>query len=300
MSKPAFVSVLMVNYNSGHYAKACIESLFKQRNIQLEIIVVDNASADDSIALLKNAFGNRISIIESNENMGFGRANNLAANSAHGEFLLLLNPDTVIADTLAISKMVDFYGENQRYGMVGPNIHEARKNKYVAPRYTYPSSRQLKFKQKFEALPGKIAWLLGACLLLKRKVYQQISGFDPDYFLYGEDADIGLRIRQHGFEIGFCEQVNIEHVSGASEIGADSLDKWLRKRRGIFLFYTKHYDSRDVMCIAQHAIIKSSLGLKWLSMTKLLRANVVDRQHRLQATKIVAKEVLNQLKLTTK
>jgi N-acetylglucosaminyl-diphospho-decaprenol L-rhamnosyltransferase len=142
--------------------------------------------------------------------------------------------------------------------------------------------------------------LLGACLLLKREVYQQISGFDPDYFLYGEDADIGLRIRQHGFEIGFCEQVTIEHVSGASEIGADSLDKWLRKRRGIFLFYTKHYDRRDVMRIAKNTIFKSNLGLKWLSITKLLRANVLDRQHRLQATVIVANEVLNELKLNLK
>ncbi len=300
MSQPTLVSVLIVNYNSGSYAKTCIESLFMQSNVQLQVVVVDNASADDSVKALKYAFGKKITLIESNENLGFGKANNLAANSAKGEFLLLLNPDTVIADALAISKLVDFYGSNQRYGMVGPNIHEARKNKYVAPRYSYPSARQLKFKQKFEALPGEIAWLLGACLLLKREVYQAISGFDPDYFLYGEDADIGLRLRQHGFEIGFCEQVTIEHVSGASEIGADSLDKWLRKKRGVFLFYTKHYEQRDVICIAKKAIFKSKLNLKWLSMTRLFRINVLDKQHRLQATAIVANEVLNQLKLTVK
>lgn len=299
MNQPILVSVLIVNFNAGNYAKACIKSLLNQSNIKLEIIVVDNASVDDSVNELKNTFGKKITLIECKENLGFGRANNLAADKAKGEFILLLNPDTEIQDQLAVSKLVDFLTANNRLGMVGPKIHEPRKNKYVTPRLSYPSSKKLKFKQKFETLPGKIAWLLGACLLLKRDVYQEISGFDPDYFLYGEDADIGLRIRQHGYEIGYCEDVVIHHVAGASEFGADSLDKWLRKKRGVFLFCMKHYDQRDVLKIAKNAIVKSRLYLAVLFVTSLFRNKnsvaFMDKKHRLQATTIAAKEVVNQL-----
>lgn len=299
MDKPKFVSVLIVNYNSGQYAKACIESLLNQSKIKLEIIVVDNLSADDSVNLLKDGFGRKITLIESKENLGFARANNLAASKAKGEFILILNPDTEIQDQLAVSKMVDFLTANNRLGMAGPRIHEPRKSKYVTPHSSYPSSRKIKFKDKFKNLPGKIAWLLGACLLLKREVYQEISGFDPDYFLYGEDADIGLRMRQHGYELGYCESVIIHHVAGASEFGADALDKWLRKKRGVFLFCRKHYERSDVLRIAKKAIIKSKLYLNWLGVTGLFRTKsnvaLIDKKHRLQATIIAANEVINQM-----
>jgi GT2 family glycosyltransferase len=195
--------------------------------------------------------------------------------------------------------MVDFLTANNRLGMVGPKIHEPRKNKFVTPRMSYPSSKKLKFRQKFETLPGEIAWLLGACLLLKREVYQEISGFDPDYFLYGEDADICLRIRQHGYEIGYCEDVVIQHVAGASEFGADSLDKWLRKKRGVFLFCRKHYDRSDLVRLAKKAITKSRCYINWLNFSRIFfdKNDVVflDKKHRLQATIIAAKEVINQL-----
>jgi N-acetylglucosaminyl-diphospho-decaprenol L-rhamnosyltransferase len=299
MNQPKFVSVLIVNFNAGNYAKACIKSLLNQSNIKLEIIVVDNASVDDSVNELKNTFGKKITLIKNKENLGFGRANNLAADKANGEFFLILNPDTEIKDQLGISKMVEFLTANNRLGMVGPKIHEPRKNKYVTPRLSYPSSKKLKFKQKFETLPGEIAWLLGACLLLKREVYQEISGFDPDYFLYGEDADIGLRIRQHGYEIGYCEDVVIHHVAGVSEFGADSLDKWLRKKRGVFLFCRKHYERSDLVRLAKTAITKSKLHLNWLSVAGLFfdKNDVVflDKKYRLQATIIAAKEVIKQL-----
>ena len=304
MNQKKFVSVLIVNYNTGDYAEACIKSLLNQSYIKLEIIVVDNASIDDSVKLLSTSFGKKITLIESNENLGFGRANNLAASQAKGDFLLLLNPDAEIQDPLAINKMVDFLIENPTLGMVGPKIFEPRKNKHVTPRFTYPQSKRLKFRDQLENLPGKIAWLLGACLLLKREAYQAIAGFDPDYFLYGEDADIGLRLRQHGYEIGYCDTVKIMHISGASELGADSLDKWLRKKRGVFLFCMKHYDQRDVLKLARHSIIKSKFYLATMRLTELFRGkkNVafIDKKHRLQATIIAAKEVINQLELPAK
>ena len=298
------ISVLIVNYNSGVYALECIHSLLKQRGETIEIIVVDNASQDDSVKLLRETFDGKIILVESKENLGFGRANNLAASKASGEFLLLLNPDTVITEPNVLKAMVDTLKNNPHIGLLGPAIDEPRKAKQVLPRYRYPSSRHLKYTNKFKRLPGEIAWLLGACMLIKRSVFAEVKGFDPDFFLYGEDADICLRLRLAGYEIGYCDKVQISHVGGASEFGANSLDKWLRKKRGVFLFCTKHFDPRDALEIAKTAIFKSRLYLGALFVTNLFRNKnsvvFVDKKHRLQATIITAKEVLNQLKSKAK
>lgn len=291
-----YVSVIIVNYNSGHYALECITTLTKQLDVSLEIIVVDNASQDSSVELLKNQLPRDVVFIQNDENLGFGCANNLAVRKACGDFILLLNPDTQINDMHAIRKLVDRLDKHVNLGLLAPAVQEPRKNKVVIPRYSYPSSSQLSYTKKLSNLPGKIAWVLGACMLVKRDVYQQISGFDEDFFLYGEDVDICLRLRLAGYEIGYADDILITHISGASEIGAASLDKWLRKRRGIFLFYKKHYDVRDQLIIAKKAIFKSKWYLLFLHVKGYFSdRNAVaylDRKARLQATIIVAKELV--------
>lgn len=293
----SYVSVIIVNYNSGNYALECIRSLLSQQDVRLEIIVVDNASKDDSITLLQNQLPQDVTLIKSNENLGFGRANNLAVSKAHGDFVLLLNPDTYIADAHLIRKLVDKLSNNPNVGLLAPAVQEPRKNKMVLPRYSYPSSSQLRYTKKLTHLPGKIAWVLGACMLIKRQVYDQIGGFDPDYFLYGEDVDICLRLRLAGFEIGYADDITITHISGASEIGAASLDKWLRKRRGIFLFYKKHYHVKDQLNIAKKLIFKSKYYLLALKVKAFFSSTnsdaYLDRKARLQATIIAAQELIN-------
>jgi len=299
VTSPLQLSIIIVNYNSGAYALKCISSLQKQLNIRFEIILVDNASQDNSIDLFKDNLPDNCLFIQSKENLGFGRANNLAASKARGEFLLLLNPDTEIDDPFAISNLIDTLVSNPKVGLLAPLVYEPRKNKLVLPRYSYPSSSGLKYTQKFKALPGKIAWVLGACMLIKRSVYEEIKGFDPDYFLYGEDADICLKVRLAGYEIGFIDTVKIMHVSGASEASASSLDKWLRKRRGVFLFVTKHFDPRDALRLTKTSIFKSKCYLLALKIKGLFldqnNPSYIDKKHRLQATIIAAEEVVHLL-----
>ena len=289
------LSVIIVNYNTGRYVLECIDSLLLQEDVNLEIIVVDNASRDNSVDLITEKFGSEVKLIRSPKNVGFGQANNLAASVAKSEFLLVLNPDTTIPDTKALFNLIVFLETHPKVGMVGPVIEEPRKGKRVLPRLTYPSSRHLKYTQTFKKLPGSIAWILGACMLFRRELYQSISGFDPDYFLYGEDADICLRVRKKGYEIGYCEDVLIKHVSAASEIGADSFDKWLRKRRGVFLFITKHFDRRDAIHFSKISILKSRcylIGLKIKALLGVEATDLLEQKHRLDATVVVAQEVL--------
>lgn len=292
------VSVIIVNYNSGSYALDCIRSLSKQREVSLEIIVVDNASKDDSLKLFADNLPDGVLLIKSPENLGFGRANNLAASRAVGEFLLLLNPDTVIDDAYAIKKLQETLLRKPKFGLLAPAVDEPRKNKQVLPRYRYPSANQLRYTEKLKGLPGKIAWVLGACMLIKRSVYNEIHGFDEDYFLYGEDVDICLRLRLAGYEIGYSDDARIMHVSGASEIGADTLDKWLRKRRGIFLFFKKHYDKKDLQNIARKLIFKSKCYLLLMKLKGCFTDKNTyvfqDRKARLTATVTAAREVLTE------
>lgn len=293
------LSILIVNYNSATYVLECIRSLQKQLDIRFELILIDNASNDNSVALLQGNLPENCFFIENKENIGFGRANNLAANKASGEYLLILNPDTVIDDPYAIKNLLDTLVQNPKVGLLAPLILEPRKNKQVLPRYSYPSSRTLKYTHKLEALPGKIAWVLGACMLIKHSVYDEIKGFDPDYFLYGEDADICLKVRIAGYEIGYSDAVKITHVGGVSELSANTFDKWLRKKRGVYLFFRKHFDSRDATRVARTAIIKSKLYLVVLRLMGLFQNQesiaFEDKRHRLQATIIVAKELLKSL-----
>lgn len=293
------LSILIVNYNSGAYVLECIKSLQKQLNIRYEIILIDNASQDDSVVLLQDSLPENCIFIKNKENIGFGRANNLASSNASGEYLLILNPDTIIDEPLAISNLLDALHQNPKVGLLAPLVSEPRKYKQVLPRYTYPSSRGLKYTHKFKALPGKIAWVLGACMLIKHSLYDEIKGFDPDYFLYGEDADICLKVRMAGYEIGYCDAVSITHIGGVSEFSANTLDKWLRKKRGVFLFFRKHFDHRDASQLARTAIFKSKLYLVMLTLTGLFlhkdRGSFEDKKHRLQATVIAAKELLDEL-----
>ena len=298
-----FVSVIIVNYNSGNFALAAIQSLQRQIGIRLEIIVVDNASLDDSILVLQTKLADQILLIQSPSNLGFSRANNLGASKANGDFLLILNPDTVVDDQHAIQYLVEALLANPQLGLMAPLINEPRKNKQVRPRHTYPSERYLKNTKKLNNLPGDIAWVLGACMLLKRDVFNQINGFDEDYFLYGEDADICLRLRLAGYAIGFTDSVKIMHISGASEIGADSYEKWLRKRRGLYLFFIKHYHAQDVRQLADNLIFKSNAYLIWhkvkriLFQTKSLKS--IDQEHRLKATITAANEMLQTIRQKT-
>lgn len=292
------VSTVIVNYNTGAYAAECIDSLLAQQDIEQQIIVVDNASRAGDLDPLRR-HSDRIELIEHGENLGFGRANNLGAERATGDYLLLLNPDTVFEKPRAIAQLIDFLEQpadgSARYGMVGPAILEPRRNKVVKARRRYPLQDQLRHTTKLDRLPGDIAWLLGACLLTRTSLYRQIGGFDPDFFLYGEDVDICLRVRLAGLPLGYAGDVAVEHVAGASEIGAPTFEKWLRKKRGVYLFCRKHYAPEDLAAIVRRMVRVLKTRLFFLAVAERLRlgktTELAQRRDRLTATLMAVREL---------
>lgn len=304
MNHPS-VSTVIVNYNTGAYAAECIDSLLVQQDIEQQIIVVDNASRAGDLDHLER-HRDRIALIRSETNLGFGRANNLAAEQATGDYLLLLNPDTAFADPRAIAELIRFLEPpgGTAYGMVGPAILEPRRNKVVKPRRHYPQQDHLRHTRKLDSLPGDIAWLLGACLLIRTSLYRHIGGFDPDYFLYGEDIDICLRVRLAGHALGYAANVEVRHVAGASETSAPPFEKWLRKKRGYYLFCRKHYAPADVAAIARQTTRVLKTRLFFLAIARRLRlvsaTEFAQRNDRLRATLTAVSELVTASGSTTR
>ncbi|OGT06398.1 MAG: hypothetical protein A2103_04645 [Gammaproteobacteria bacterium GWF2_41_13] len=237
------VSVLIVTYHAASYIEGCLNSVLMQENISYEIIVVDNASTDDTTVILKK-MNDRICVIESAENLGFGKANNLGFQQAKGDFVFLLNPDAKLVDSLALRRLIDFIRANPQVGIVGAKIISTQDaEKETLPKQYYPDEQNI--NSPFQHLPGEVAWVLGASMLFPADVYRKLQGFDEAFFLYGEDADICLRARKLGYEIAYFPDVVVEHIGGASEAAANFYDRTVRKEKAYHLFYTKHY-GKDV------------------------------------------------------
>lgn len=242
------VSILIVNYHTAAELAVCVQSIRAQTAVSYQVIVVDNASDKDQAVLLETMRGPDVHIHYSADNLGFGRANNLAAQQATGKLLLILNPDTCLRQTDLLRRYIDAYYD-QNVAMLVPVIVESGKRKTVLPHTCYPSQRYCRYTD-FSTLSGTYAWALGACLLIARDDYLAIDGFDSDFFMYGEDVDFCWRVRAKLGAIGLAADVSVDHIGGASEKGAASLAKWQRKRHGQYTFFRKHYHAQDILRIA--------------------------------------------------
>ncbi len=238
------VSVIIVNYNTADLLTASIDSVLAQEGVSFEIIVIDNASQDESHATML-AYGSRIKTLLNPRNVGFGSANNIAFQQSRGRYIYLLNPDAVLKQKNALQRVARFMDAHSEYGLAGTRLVKKATGETVLPRNSYPDEKHLTVS--LGKLPGDIAWVLGASLMIRREVYETTKGFDESFFLYAEEADFCLRVRQHGYAIGYCDEVSAEHVGGGSERKRDIEVVQRRKQEGLHRFYIKHYSPTDVM-----------------------------------------------------
>lgn len=267
------VTAIIVNYKSATHALRCIATLLSQQDVALEILVVDNASGDGSVETIGNAYPEQVALIASAENLGFGKANNLAARQAQGEYLLIINPDIELLATDVVAGLVQYLQQTPQAGVVGPDVLESRRGKRVLPRPAYPLQNRLRHTPGLDGLPGKHAWILGACMLFRKNLYDRIGGFDEHFFLYGEDIDICLRIRQAGYEVAWQPAFKAEHWAGASESGERVYDVRSRKRRGYYQFCLKHYASQDIQRLLKAVRRKAQYNLLALRVRQWLGFN---------------------------
>jgi N-acetylglucosaminyl-diphospho-decaprenol L-rhamnosyltransferase len=260
------VSAIIVNYNTFEHTVMCVSTLLQQLDVEVQIIVVDNSSSDDSVDKLKSVFGTKINVIQNDENLGFSKANNIGAKVALGDFIACINPDIKLEHLDSLLRLVKHLESDKEIGMLGPAVIEPRKHRVIKPKTTYPQQSLLRHTHSIGNLPGKYAWLLGAFLLFPAKVYKEIGGFDEDYFLYGEDTDIGLKVRRAGYKIDHISDVEVIHWSGASEASSEAYPKWLRKKKGYYQFCFKNYHQEDFIRILKSRLISCRLKLIGLKL----------------------------------
>lgn len=273
------VSVIVVNYNTADLIPSCLNSILKQDDVNYEILVVDNHSDDDSLQVLKD-YESQIKLIPNETNRGFGRANNQAARLATGRFLFFLNPDAALTSSKDLKTLCD-YLENNNYGLVGTRIVNRNEQTELTAFDHYPHQSQTNYD--FRSLPGEIASVLGASMFMRHNLFDELNGFDEEYFLYAEETDLCLRIRKAGYAIGYCNEVTVQHIGSASERKNSRIDVMRKKKMGKYLFYRKHYPKRDVIAIANRDLANARRKLWVLRLIKVLIGlndnQQIDLQH---------------------
>ena len=224
------VSIIIVNYKTPNLLLNCIKSIFSETvAISFEIIVVDNNSNDGSRALINNNYP-AVNYIQSNSNLGFGKANNLGIKSANGRNIFFLNSDTILISN-AVKILSDFLDGNENVGVCGGNLFDMNKN----PTHSYLKVFPGFFSELNQVLfsvytnfflknsffnhgekPIKVSYITGANMMVKRSIINSIGGFDPDFFLYFEETELQFRIYNSGFKIMNLPNSKIIHLEGAS------------------------------------------------------------------------------------
>ncbi len=245
-------------------------SILETDGFKWEVIVVDNNSTDGSIDYFKNLqsqFDN-FSVIASSKNNGFAKASNTGAGGASGEFLLFLNPDTEFIET-GMQKVLDFFNSKdkmEKIGVVGTkllnpdnSIQRSCRSFPTLARQFYESYFLSKIFPRSKVFGSyflsnwnyenirSVGWLSGAFMLIKKETFEKIGGFDEDYFMYSEDADICLRLSRAGFKNYYFSQYSIRHEDGAVASGNKALRNtqiW-RSRR---LYFLKNYSLAHALC----------------------------------------------------
>lgn len=257
------VSVVVVTYNSAGCIGACIASLRRQEGARSEITVVDNRSADDTVQAVRNC-GPGIRLLTNQTNVGFGRACNQGADVSHGRFLFFLNPDAQLERPDALRRLCQVMEQNPKWGLAGTRVLSPDGANEAAPAMDYPSQRHC--RRDFSHLPGKIAWVLGASMFVRREVFSALAGFDPAFFLYSEETDLCLRVRQHGLQIGFVPEVTVRHIGQVSERGNDQYETRLRSMTGLHRFWAKHYPPEDVLKMVRRDWFRASFRREWYAL----------------------------------
>jgi N-acetylglucosaminyl-diphospho-decaprenol L-rhamnosyltransferase len=253
LQPPYDVSIIIVNYNTADFLPKCLESISAQSNVNHEVIVVDNASEDNSLGILKNRFP-WVRLIANKDNLGFARASNQALKYCTGKYVYFLNPDTEVRKR-ALKNMIGFMEAHPQIGLAGTRLINPDGSPQPSVEKRYPGQRHAKHELK--GLKGDIAFVLGASMIAKRTIVNDLEGFDERFFLYGEDQDICLSIRKAGWTIGYIPDAIVVHWGGQSERDNLPEEVWKKKFEAEFIFYNKHYSPRTIRAIKRANLIQA-------------------------------------------
>jgi GT2 family glycosyltransferase len=257
------LSVVIVNYNVEHFLDQCLDSVRRaSKNCSLEVLIVDNNSVDGSLAMLAEKYP-EYPVIANKENVGFSIANNQAMRIAQGEYVLLLNPDTVVAED-SFSKVIEFMDEHPNAGGLGVHMIDGKGNflpeskrglpkpmvafyKIFGLSKLFPNSKrfgQYHLGHIKEDEIAKIDVLCGAFMLMRKTALDKVGLLDEDYFMYGEDIDLSYRIQKGGFDNYYFPDTSIIHYKGEST-KKSSVNYVFVFYKAMVIFARKHFAGKQ-------------------------------------------------------
>jgi len=256
------LSIIIVNYNVKAFLEQCLIAIGRARgDLNIEIFIVDNASVDGSQAMVRKKFPD-VNLIENNTNVGFSTANNQAIRVAQGEYILILNPDTLIQeDALAVLKK--YLDERQDVGAVGCKLLNPDGSFQIASRRSFPTpwvafcriiglSRVFPKSRLFGQYnvtyldpdaEAEVDVLSGSLMMLRKSVLDRVGYFDEDYFMYGEDIDLSYRIKKAGWKIMYTPLTKAIHYKGESSKKSD-FSIIAKFYSTMLIFVGKHFEGR--------------------------------------------------------
>jgi len=251
------LSVIILNYNVRYFLEQCVLSVQKALDgIDGEIIVIDNASSDDSCEMMKTKFPH-IKLIENEANLGFPKGNNIGVAQANGEYICILNPDTVVAeDTFFKILNSQLVTRNSQLGIIGCKLIDGAGNflpeskrgiptPWVAFTKIFGLYKISNYFGKYYAqhLPenetGKVDILVGAFMVMKRELYLEVGGFDENCFMYSDDIDLSYLVLKTGKSNYYFHETSVIHYKGESTVRDGTYMK--RFREAMQFFYKKHF-----------------------------------------------------------
>ncbi len=253
------LSIIIVNWNTCDLTRQTLSAIFAETHgFEYEVIVIDNNSKDASVQMIKQEFP-QVVLIENTENVGFGKANNQGMKIAQGEYMFLLNSDTVVLDR-AVNVLVAYLDEHRDVMCVGPKLLNGDMTFQHACRRNLPNPKNAFFhlfglvkifKKNKHVVSYKrlsdnpditepVEAISGAGMMFRREVFEKIGGFDERFFFYGEDLDWCKRIGDQGWSIVYVSEARIIHLGGSSskKRKAQSLINFYD---AMWLYYQKHF-----------------------------------------------------------
>lgn len=243
------LSIVIVNYNVRHYLTACLDSVARALDdIEGEVFVVDNNSSDDSVETIIRDYL-WVHLINNKENLGFSKANNIAIRQSKGEYVLLLNPDTIVGKN-TLRGVVEFLDNNPKAGAAGVRMHNgdgtlAPESRRAIPRPWIAGLKMLGFTKRYYMShlswdePGLIEVVSGAFFMVRRAALDEVGLLDEDFFMYGEDIDLSFRILKGDWQNWYLPY-DIVHYKGQSTQKSDF--RYVHVfYQAMLIFFRKHY-----------------------------------------------------------
>lgn len=303
------VSIVMINYNTFELTKNAINSIFENtKDINYEIILIDNASPDNSGEKLNNLFEDKIIFIQSGDNLGTSKAFNIGAKKSKGKYVLWLNTDILFKDNF-IKVLFDFMESNSNCGICGGNLLDFEGKpthsfkKYLPNAKTIKKEKSLLYIKRFNKnnikksleynftnSPMEVGYITGADMMIRASLFNEIGYFNEEIFMYAEETEFTYRVKQKGYRIYSVPNAKMLHLEGASLGKSFNINRFKFSNNGICIYLKSCYGDKEVIKYL-NVCLKKYQKFKFLYSLANKKAKAIEYNMRIEVIKEKLKEV---------